>query len=80
MKFKFLLIASLLVFSHAWAAQPTSFTYQGKALNAAGTSPLTTTVSFTLSITDPSGACILYKWDQMLEPQRELQELTLVFP
>jgi microcystin-dependent protein len=64
MKFKFLLIASLLVFSHAWAAQPTSFTYQGKALNAAGTSPLTTTVSFTLSITDPSGACILYQEGQ----------------
>jgi microcystin-dependent protein len=43
---------------------PTSFTYQGKALNAAGTAPLTSTVSFTLSITDPSSACILYQESQ----------------
>jgi hypothetical protein len=40
----------LLLTSTAFAAQPISFTYQGKALNAAGTAPLTTTVSFTLSI------------------------------
>jgi hypothetical protein len=46
------------------AGVPTSFTYQGKALNAAGTSPLLTTVSFTLSITDPSGACTLYQETQ----------------
>jgi microcystin-dependent protein len=46
------------------AGVPSSFTYQGKALNAAGTAPLTTTVSFTLSITDPSGACILYQESQ----------------
>jgi hypothetical protein len=46
------------------AGVPSSFTYQGKALNAAGTSPLLTTVSFTLSITDPSGACILYQESQ----------------
>jgi hypothetical protein len=43
---------------------PTGFTYQGKALNAAGTAPLTDTVSFTLSITDPSSACILYQETQ----------------
>jgi hypothetical protein len=46
------------------AGVPTSFTYQGKALNAAGTAPLTSTVSFTLSITDPSSACILYQETQ----------------
>jgi hypothetical protein len=46
------------------AGVPPSFTYQGKALNAAGTSPLLTTVSFTLSITDPSGACTLYQENQ----------------
>jgi microcystin-dependent protein len=50
--------------STAFAAQPISFTYQGKALNAAGTSPLLTTVSFTLSISDPSGACLLYQETQ----------------
>jgi hypothetical protein len=54
----------LLLTSTAFAAQPISFTYQGKALNAAGTAPLTTTVSFTLSITDPSGACTLYQESQ----------------
>jgi hypothetical protein len=46
------------------AGVPTSFTYQGKALNAAGTAPLTSTVSFTLSITDPSSACVLYQESQ----------------
>jgi microcystin-dependent protein len=54
----------ILFASSAMAAQPVSFTYQGKALNAAGTAPLTTTVSFTLSITDPSGACVLYEEGQ----------------
>jgi microcystin-dependent protein len=63
MKLKYLGLLAILI-SNVWAAQPTSFTYQGKALNAAGTSPLTTTVSFTLSITDPSGACILYQESQ----------------
>jgi microcystin-dependent protein len=63
MNMKCLLFLALLV-SNSWAAQPTSFTYQGKALNAAGTAPLTTTVSFTLSITDPSGSCILYQESQ----------------
>jgi microcystin-dependent protein len=63
MKIKYLWLIALLI-SNSWAAQPTSFTYQGKALNAAGTAPLTTTVSFTLSITDPSGACILYQEGQ----------------
>jgi microcystin-dependent protein len=60
----FLLFANLLPLSALAAGVPTSFTYQGKALNAAGTAPLTTTVSFTLSITDPSGACILYQETQ----------------
>jgi hypothetical protein len=55
----------ILFASSAMAAQPVSFTYQGKALNAAGTAPLTTTVSFTLSITDPSGACVLYEEGQI---------------
>jgi microcystin-dependent protein len=63
MKFKYLGLFTLLI-STAWAAQPISFTYQGKALNAAGTAPLTSTVSFTLSITDPSGACTLYQETQ----------------
>jgi microcystin-dependent protein len=54
----------LLLATNAFAAQPISFTYQGKALNAAGTAPLTSTVSFTLSITDPSSACILYQESQ----------------
>jgi hypothetical protein len=63
---KKLLYLALIVFpiiSNA-AGVPTSFTYQGKALNAAGTAPLTSTVSFTLSITDPSSACILYQESQ----------------
>jgi hypothetical protein len=46
------------------AGVPARFTYQGKALNAAGTAPLLATVSFTLSITDPSGACTLYQESQ----------------
>jgi microcystin-dependent protein len=63
---KILLILSLVllpVLSNA-SGVPSSFTYQGKALNAAGTAPLLTTVSFTLSITDPSGACTLYQETQ----------------
>jgi hypothetical protein len=48
---KIQILASLLMFlpllSNA-SGVPTSFTYQGKALNAAGTSPLIITVSFTL--------------------------------
>jgi microcystin-dependent protein len=58
------LISLVLPLSAFSAGVPSSFTYQGKALNAAGTSPLLTTVSFTLSITDPSGACILYQESQ----------------
>jgi hypothetical protein len=60
-------IAALIIFVPVLvnaAGVPTSFTYQGKALNAAGTAPLTSTVSFTLSITDPSSACILYQESQ----------------
>jgi hypothetical protein len=64
MKIKYLLLLTTLISSNTFAAQPISFTYQGKALNAAGTSPLLTTVSFTLSITDPSGACTLYQESQ----------------
>jgi hypothetical protein len=63
MKLTYLILLALMV-SNAFAAQPISFTYQGKALNAAGTSPLLTTVSFTLSISDPSGSCILYQESQ----------------
>jgi microcystin-dependent protein len=64
MKMRHLIFIIAFLSSSAFAAQPVSFTYQGKALNAAGTSPLTTTVSFTLSITDPSGACLLYQESQ----------------
>jgi hypothetical protein len=65
MKKNFGILGLLLVSSLANASGvPTSFTYQGKALNAAGTAPLTSTVSFTLSITDPSSACILYQESQ----------------
>jgi hypothetical protein len=61
-----LLLMSLILFPMIGnaAGVPTSFTYQGKALNAAGTAPLTSTVSFTLSITDPSSACVLYQESQ----------------
>jgi hypothetical protein len=58
------LTLSLLPLIGNAAGVPTSFTYQGKALNAAGTAPLTSTVSFTLSITDPSSDCILYQETQ----------------
>jgi microcystin-dependent protein len=64
MKMKYFSIVVGFLISSAFAAQPVSFTYQGKALNAAGTAPLTSTVSFTLSITDPSGACLLYQETQ----------------
>jgi hypothetical protein len=65
MKKNFGILGLLLASNLANAAGvPTSFTYQGKALNSAGTAPLTSTVSFTLSITDPSSACILYQESQ----------------
>jgi hypothetical protein len=65
MKNKFLLLSLILlpIIGNA-SGVPYTFTYQGKALNAAGTSPLLTTVSFTLSLTDPTGACILYQETQ----------------
>jgi hypothetical protein len=61
-----LLILSLILFPVIGNASgvPFGFTYQGKALNAAGTAPLTSTVSFTLSITDPTGLCTLYQESQ----------------
>jgi hypothetical protein len=49
MKFKYLGLIALLV-TNSFAGQPVSFTYQGKALNADGTAPLTSTVSFSLTI------------------------------
>ncbi len=38
-----------------------SFTFQGQLFNAAGTSPLTDTVSLTLGIYSPAGTCLLYE-------------------
>jgi hypothetical protein len=64
MKFNSLILLSLFLVSQAFAAQPVTFTYQGKALNASGTAPLLLTVALNLSITDPSGACTLYQETQ----------------
>jgi hypothetical protein len=47
-----------------YAGVPSSFTYEGKVLNSAGTAPLTSVVSLTLSIYDPTGTCLLYQEQQ----------------
>jgi hypothetical protein len=57
-------LISLIPVASFGSGVPSTFTYQGKALNAAGTSPLITTVSFTLSITDPLALCVLYQETQ----------------
>ena len=40
---------------------PRHFTFQGQLLNADGTAALTATVSFTLGVYSPDGACLLYE-------------------
>jgi microcystin-dependent protein len=58
-------LALLVLLSQvAFAGVPTSFTYEGKVLNSAGTAPLTSVVSLTLSLYDPSGTCLLYQEQQ----------------
>jgi hypothetical protein len=63
---KILLIClTFLSISSVFAAGvPSSFTYEGKVLNSAGTAPLTSVVSFKLSIYDPTGTCLLYQEQQ----------------
>jgi microcystin-dependent protein len=61
---KKILLASLLISSLANAGVPASFTYQGVVMNSAGTAPLTSVISLTLSLYDPTGTCLLYQEQQ----------------
>jgi hypothetical protein len=53
-----------MIATTALAGVPASFTYEGKVLNSAGTAPLTSVISLTLSLYDPSGTCLLYQEQQ----------------
>jgi microcystin-dependent protein len=65
MKKSYLSVLFLLSITSAFASGvPSSFTYEGKVLNSAGTAPLTSVISLTLSLYDPTGTCLLYQEQQ----------------
>src|SRR5688572_28078051 len=50
-----------LASNSSFAVVPGDFTYQGRMYNEAGTAPRHDQVVFEFTVTDPSGACVLYQ-------------------
>jgi hypothetical protein len=61
---RYYLVILFLLTQSAIAGVPSSFTYEGKVMNSAGTAPLTSVISLTLSLYDPTGTCLLYQEQQ----------------
>ena len=63
-KFSVIGLVTLITSTSAFAGVPSSFTYEGKLMNSAGTAPLSSVIILKLTVMDPSGACVLYEEQQ----------------